>query len=190
MLFPRQPTGSSACGQQRWEVRSRCPIPHAVCRQPWSHQWELLSCDAPVSICLCPLIRDLIYSQRSPCKSAERGSTHYVSLIINLSNFHNAVLLESDPCCLCIRIPCYMEESVAHAVSQDALMHLWSGSAMVYVLKVVPGAYQEQLIVSVWNVFTYFHFHVFSWRLCYSFFTISLIEVRWYKETFYFSSWL
>lgn len=41
-------------------------IPHAGCRQPWSHQWRLLSCDAPVSICLCPLIRDLIYSQLSP----------------------------------------------------------------------------------------------------------------------------
>lgn len=62
---------------------------------------KLLSCDAPVSICLCPLIRDLIYSQLSPCKTAEWGTTHDVNSVIILTSFQN------------------MEESVAHAVGDQ-----------------------------------------------------------------------
>lgn len=123
-------------------IKKRLPIPHAACQQPWHHQWKLLSCDSPVSVCLCPLIRDLIYSQLSSLESAEWGSIRHISSIIDISISHIAAFLESDSC--------YMKESVTHAVRRmSSTADTFISSILVLIFKVIAlgcRSFQELVI--------------------------------------------
>lgn len=116
VLFPRQPWGRAVSVSEK-------RIPPAGCWRPWSHQWKLLSRDVPVSICLCPLIRDLIYSRLSL-----PGSLHSGGGIINLPNVYNTVNLKWDTRCVYNGIPstcCGWNALSRHAYSPVTVVHLW-----------------------------------------------------------------